>query len=65
MEFRKKVMKKNEGIEDVLDTIQKNTESAAGKVAHHTKAKEKNNDEYTTECLNTWGSCSKVHSKDL
>ena len=34
----KKVMEKNEGTEDDLDTIQRNIETAAGKVAHHTKS---------------------------
>ena len=38
MEFRNKVMKKNEDTEEELATVQRNIETAAGKVAHHTKA---------------------------
>ena len=38
LEFRKKVMEKNDDTEDELATIQRNIETAAGKVAHHTKA---------------------------
>ena len=37
--FRKKVMEKNGDTEDHLAIIQRNLEKAAGKVAHHTKAK--------------------------
>ena len=38
VEFNKKVMEKNEGTEDDLDTIQRNIETAAGMVAPHTKS---------------------------
>ena len=37
-EFTKKVMEKNEGAEGDLDIIQWNNKTAAGKLAHHTKA---------------------------
>ena len=36
--IQEKVMEKNYDIEDDLDTIQRNIETAAGEVAHHTKA---------------------------
>ena len=38
MEFRKKVMEENDDTEDDLAAVQRNIETAAGKVAHHTKA---------------------------
>ena len=34
----KKVMEKNDSTEDVLDSMQKNIENAAGEVAHRTRA---------------------------
>ena len=37
----KKMMEKNDGTEDCLANIQKNTENAARKVAHHAKQRER------------------------
>ena len=35
---KKVMMKKNKGIEDAVGTVQRTSENAAGKVAHHTNA---------------------------
>ena len=40
MEF-KKMMEKNDDTEDDLATVERNIETATGKVAHHTKAERK------------------------
>ena len=45
--IQKKVMEKNDDTGDDLATFQRTIETAAGEVAHHTKAERENLNEYT------------------
>ena len=63
VKFKTEVMINNDGVEDDLATLQKNTENAARKVVHPTRAqREKNNNEYSRECQVARRSCRKVYS---